>query len=670
MVSEQTTPAAHWLLGRITWDQIPMTHEPIVLMTFIAVVLGGLVVVGGITKFRLWGPLWTDWITSIDHKKIGIMYMILGLVMFLRGFADAVMMRLQQSMAFGDNMGYLPPHHYDQIFTAHGVIMIFFVAMPFVTGLMNYLVPLQIGARDVSFPFLNNFSFWMTTGGAVLVMISLFLGEFSTSGWLALSNLGHQSGSTGLDYYIWGLQVAGVGTTLSGINLIVTIIKMRAPGMNLMKMPVFTWTALCTNALIVASFPVLTAALVLMSLDRYVGTHFFSNDFGGNPMLYVNLIWIWGHPEVYILILPCFGVFSEIVATFSRKRLFGYTSMVYATVCITILSYLVWLHHFFTMGSGASVNTFFGITTMIISIPTGAKIFNWLFTMYRGRIRFTVPMLWTIGFMVTFAIGGMTGVLLAVPPADFVLHNSLFLIAHFHNVIIGGVVFAVFAGINYWYPKAFGYRLVESWGRASFWFWLVGFWVAFTPLYILGLMGVTRRANHFEDPSLQIWFIIAACGAALIACGIACFFIQLAVSFWKRKELADETGDPWDGRTLEWATSSPPPQYNFAFTPVVYEIDAWTDMKKHGYKRPLTGFQAIHMPANTGAGVIIGGLSTILGFALIWHMWPLAIASFAATVLASIIHTFNYKRDYYIPAAEVAATEELRTQQLARASHA
>ncbi|MBV8250537.1 MAG: cytochrome o ubiquinol oxidase subunit I [Comamonas sp.] len=665
-MSEQTTPA-HWLLGRITWDQIPMTHEPIVLYTFLAVMLGGLVVVAGITKFRLWGPLWKDWICSIDHKKIGIMYMILGLVMFLRGFADAVMMRLQQSMAFGENLGYLPPHHYDQIFTAHGVIMIFFVAMPFVTGLMNYLVPLQIGARDVSFPFLNNFSFWMTTGGAVLVMISLFLGEFSTSGWLALSNLGHQNPGTGLDYYIWGLQVAGVGTTLSGINLIVTIIKMRAPGMNLMKMPVFTWTALCTNALIVASFPVLTAALVLMTLDRYLGTHFFSNDFGGNPMLYVNLIWIWGHPEVYILILPCFGVFSEIVATFSRKRLFGYTSMVYATVCITVLSYLVWLHHFFTMGSGASVNTFFGITTMIISIPTGAKIFNWLFTMYRGRIRFSVPMLWTVGFMVTFAIGGMTGVLLAVPPADFVLHNSLFLIAHFHNVIIGGVVFAVFAGINYWFPKAFGFKLNEFWGRASFWFWLVGFWVAFTPLYILGLMGVTRRANHFDDPSLQIWFIIAACGAALIAAGIGCFFIQLAVSIWKRDELRDVTGDPWEGRTLEWATSSPPPQYNFAFTPVVHDIDAWTDMKKHGYQRPLSGFEPIHMPANTGAGVVIAALSSVFGFAMIWHMWPLAIGSFALTVLASIIHTFNYKRDYYIPAAEVVATEEARTKQLAAA---
>ncbi|CAB5671756.1 Ubiquinol oxidase subunit 1 [Delftia tsuruhatensis] len=666
-MSEHTSPAqAHWLLGRITWDSIPMAHEPIVLVTFIAVVLGGLGVLGLLTKFRLWGPLWRDWLCSIDHKKIGIMYMILGLVMLLRGFADALMMRLQQAMAFGDNLGYLPPHHYDQIFTAHGVIMIFFVAMPFVTGLMNYLVPLQIGARDVSFPFLNNFSFWMTTGGAVLVMISLFLGEFSTSGWLALSNLGAQNPGVGLDYYIWGLQVAGVGTTLSGINLIVTIIKMRAPGMNLMKMPVFTWTALCTNALIVASFPILTAALVLMSLDRYVGTNFFTNELGGNPMLYVNLIWIWGHPEVYILILPCFGIFSEIVSTFSRKRLFGYTSMVYATVCITILSYLVWLHHFFTMGSGASVNTFFGITTMIISIPTGAKIFNWLFTMYRGRIRFTVPMLWTVGFMCTFAIGGMTGVLLAVPPADFVLHNSLFLIAHFHNVIIGGVVFGVFAGINFWFPKAFGYKLDEFWGKCSFWFWLVGFWVAFTPLYVLGLMGVTRRANHFEDPSLQIWFVIAACGAGLVALGIGSFLIQLVVSFFKRDQLRDETGDPWEGRTLEWATSSPPPQYNFAFTPVVHEIDAWWDMKKHGYKRPLSGFKPIHMPANTGAGVVIAALSTVFGFAMIWHMWPLAIASFAATVLASIIHTFNYKRDYYIPAAEVSATEELRTQQLAR----
>jgi cytochrome o ubiquinol oxidase subunit 1 len=656
---------AHWLLGRITWDSIPMAHEPILLWTFIAVVLGGIAVLALITKFRLWGTLWRDWFCSIDHKKIGVMYMVLGIVMLLRGFSDAIMMRLQQAMAFGDNMGYLPPHHYDQVFTAHGVIMIFFVAMPLVTGLMNYLVPLQIGARDVAFPFLNNFSFWMTTAGAVLVMMSLFLGEFSTAGWLALSMLGNQNPGVGLDYYIWALQIAGVGTTLSGINLLVTIVKMRAPGMDLMKMPIFTWTSLCTNALIVASFPILTAALVFMSLDRYLGTNFFTNHLGGNPMLYVNLIWIWGHPEVYILVLPAFGVFSEVVATFSGKRLFGYTSMVYATVCITILSYLVWLHHFFTMGSGASVNSFFGITTMIISIPTGAKIFNWLFTMYRGRIRFTVPMLWTVGFMCTFAIGGMTGVLLAVPPADFVLHNSLFLIAHFHNVIIGGVVFAMFAGINYWFPKAFGFKLDEFWGKCSFWFWLVGFWVAFTPLYVLGLMGVTRRANHFEDPSLQIWFQIAAFGALLVAFGIGSFLIQLYVSFRRRDQLRDTTGDPWNGRTLEWATSSPPPQYNFAFTPVVHDLDAWWDMKGNGYKRPLEGFKSIHMPKNTASGVVISVLSMICGFALIWHMWPLAAASFVATILAAIVHTFNYKRDFYIPASEVVATENKRTQLLA-----
>ena len=643
-----------------------MTHEPILLWTFVAVVLGGLATLALITRFRRWGTLWHDWFCSIDHKKIGIMYMVLGLVMLLRGFADAVMMRLQQAMAFGDATGYLPPHHYDQVFTAHGVIMIFFVAMPLVTGLMNYLVPLQIGARDVVFPFLNNFSFWMTTAGAVLVMLSLFLGEFSTSGWLALSNLGAQDPGVGLDYYIWSLQIAGVGTTLSGINLIVTIIKMRAPGMALMKMPVFTWTSLCTNALIVASFPVLTAALVLMTLDRYAGTHFFTSDGGGNAMLYVNLIWIWGHPEVYILILPCFGIFSEVVATFCGKRLFGYTSMVYATVVITLLSYIVWLHHFFTMGSGASVNAFFGITTMIISIPTGAKIFNWLFTMYRGRIRFELPMMWTVAFMVTFAIGGMTGVLLAVPPADFVLHNSLFLIAHFHNVIIGGVLFGLFAGMNYWFPKAFGFTLDRSWGVRSFWLWVVGFYVAFMPLYVLGLMGVTRRANHFEDTSLQIWFQVAAFGAFLIALGIACFLIQIGVSCLRREQHRDLSGDPWNGRTLEWSTSSPPPDYNFAFTPVVHEIDAWWDMKQHGYRRPLAGFQPIHMPANTGAGVVISAISLVLGFALIWHMWLLAALSFAGVVLAAIVHTFNDQRDVHIPAGDVSATENARTQRLAR----
>ncbi|TCV96477.1 cytochrome bo3 quinol oxidase subunit 1 apoprotein [Luteibacter rhizovicinus] len=654
------------IFGRLTWEAVPF-HEPILLATFIAVALGGAALLGFITYKRAWGYLWHEWFTSIDHKKIGIMYMVLGIVMLLRGFSDAIMMRIQQAISFGDSVGYLPPHHYDQIFTAHGVIMIFFVAMPLVTGLMNFVVPLQIGARDVAFPFLNNFSFWMTTAGAVLVMMSLFVGEFARTGWLAYPPLSGiaQSPDVGVDYYIWSLQIAGVGTTLSGINLIATIVKMRAPGMTLMKMPIFTWTSLCTNVLIVAAFPVLTAVLVLLALDRYAGTNFFTTEFGGNAMMYVNLIWIWGHPEVYILILPVFGVFSEVVSTFSKKRLFGYASMVYATVVITVLSYLVWLHHFFTMGSGASVNSFFGITTMIISIPTGAKIFNWLFTMYRGRITFDVPMLWTLGFMVTFVIGGMTGVMLAVPPADFVLHNSLFLIAHFHNVIIGGVLFGLMAGITYWFPKAFGYKLDPFWGKCSFWFWLIGFYFAFMPLYVLGFMGVTRRMSHFEDPSLQIWFQIAAFGAVLIAIGIASFIIQLIVSYRRREELRDYTGDPWGGRTLEWSTSSPPPSYNFAFTPIIHDGDAWYQMKQRGHSRPLDGFLPIHMPKNTWAGIVLAGISFVLGFALIWHMWPLVIVAFVALIATAIVHTFNYKRDYYIPAADVAREEAARTELLA-----
>ena len=565
------------------------------------VALGGIALLGAITYYGKWGYLWREWFTSIDHKKIGIMYMILGIVMLLRGFADAIMMRLQQAIAFGDSTGYLPPHHYDQIFTAHGVIMIFFVAMPLVTGLMNYIVPLQIGARDVAFPFLNNFSFWMTTGGAALVMMSLFVGEFARTGWLAyppLSGILHSpdAGWTTTSgpcrsrggHLAVRREPAGdhrqdararhVHDAHAGVHLDVAVHQRADRG----------------------GLPVLTAVLALLSMDRYVGTNFFTADFGGNPMMYVNLIWIWGHPEVYILILPAFGIFSEVVSTYCGKRLFGYASMVYATVVITVLSYLVWLHHFFTMGSGASVNSFFGITTMIISIPTGAKIFNWLFTMYRGRIRFEVPMLWTMGFIVTFVIGGMTGVLLAVPPADFVLHNSLFLIAHFHNVIIGGVLFGLMAGITYWFPKAFGYKLDPFWGKCSFWFWLVGFYFAFMPLYVLGLMGVTRRVSHFEDASLQIWFQVAAFGALLIALGIASFLIQLVVSYRRRDALRDDTGDPWDGRTLEWSTSSPPPVYNFAFTPRVHDQDAWWQMKQHGYQRPTSGFIPIHMPKTPG----------------------------------------------------------------------
>ncbi len=656
-----TSEPQNWtfLLGKLGPDSIP--NEPIVWATFVVVALGGIALVGALTYFRLWSYLWKEWFTTVDHKKIGIMYMILGLVMFTRGFADAIMMRIQQAWAFNGSEGYLNAHHYDQIFTAHGVIMIFFAAMPFITGIMNYVVPLQIGARDVSFPFLNNFSFWMTTAGAVLVMVSLFVGEFAQTGWLAyppVSSLAY-SPNVGVDYYIWSLQIAGVGTTLSGINLIATIVKMRAPGMSWMKMPVFTWTSLCSNILIVASFPILTATLALLTLDRYVGTNFFTNDFGGSPMMYVNLIWIWGHPEVYILILPLFGVFSEVTSTFSGKRLFGYTSMVYATAAIMILSYLVWLHHFFTMGAGASVNSFFGITTMIISIPTGAKLFNWLFTMYKGRIRFELPMMWTVAFMLTFVVGGMTGVMLAVPPADFVLHNSLFLIAHFHNVIIGGVVFGVFAAINFWWPKAFGFKLDPFWGKVSFWCWVIGFWFAFMPLYVLGLMGVTRRMRVFDDPSYQIWFVVAGLGALIIGAGVLAMIVQFAVSIFNRDKLR-VGGDPWNARTLEWATTSPPPDYNFAFTPVVHGLDAWEEMKRNGVTLPSQGFRPIHMPGNTGAGILLAGIATVCGFALIWHIWWLAIASFVGLIGGAIFHTFNYKRDYHIPAEEVAATEAER----------
>ena len=656
------------IFGRLTLEAFPI-HEPILVVTFCVVALGGIAVLGAVSYFKLWGWLWKEWFTSVDHKKIGIMYMILGTVMLLRGFADAIMMRIQQAIAFNGSEGYLNAHHYDQVFTAHGVIMIFFVAMPFVTGLMNYVVPLQIGARDVSFPFLNNFSFWMTTAGAIIVMASLFVGEFARTGWLAMAPLSglDYSPDVGVDYYIWALQVAGVGTLLSGVNLLVTIVKMRAPGMTLMKMPIFTWSALTTNVLIVAAFPVLTAVLAMLSLDRYVGTNFFTNTGGGNPMMYVNMIWIWGHPEVYILILPAFGVFSEVTSTFCGKRLFGYTSMVYALLVICILSYLVWLHHFFTMGSGASVNSFFGITTMIISIPTGAKIFNWLFTMYKGRIRFELPMMWTVAFMLTFVIGGMTGVMLAVPPADFVLHNSLFLVAHFHNVIIGGVLFGMFAGINFWWPKAFGYTLDKRWGTISFWFWVVGFWVAFTPLYVMGLMGVTRRLRTFDDPSLQIWFVIAGVGAALIACGIAALLVQIAVSIRNREALRDTTGDPWNGRTLEWATTSPPPAYNFAFTPIVHDLDAWYDMKSREAARPDGGYRDIHMPKNTGTGVILAGLSMVFALAMVWYIWWLAALSFVGIVGAAIAHTFNYDRDYHIHADEVAATERAHAAALAGA---
>ncbi|CAO1664200.1 cytochrome o ubiquinol oxidase subunit I [Salinicola sp. NYA28a] len=649
------------MFGKLSLDSIPF-HEPIIMVTAAAIGIIGALIVGLITYYRKWGYLWTEWVTSIDHKKIGVMYFLVALVMLIRGFADAIMMRTQQAIAAGGAEGYLPPEHYDQIFTAHGVIMIFFVAMPMVIGLMNLVVPLQIGARDVAFPFMNNLSFWLFAVGVILVNMSLVIGEFAKTGWLAyapLSELKYSPG-VGVDYWIWALQISGIGTTLTGINFFVTILKMRTKGMSLFRMPIFTWTALCTNVLIILSFPILTVTIALLTLDRYLGMHFFTNDMGGSQMMYVNLIWAWGHPEVYILILPAFGVFSEVIATFTKKRLFGYKTMVWATVVIAFLSFTVWLHHFFTMGAGADVNSFFGIATMIIAIPTGVKIFNWLFTMYRGRIQFTTPVLWTIGFIITFTLGGMTGVMLAVPGANFVLHNTLFVIAHFHNVIIGGVVFGMMAGFTYWFPKAFGFTLSEKWGKRSFWCWLIGFYVAFMPLYALSFFGAMRRMQSYEQTEWQPLMIVAWFGAVIIACGIACIVIQLVVSIRDREKNRDLTGDPWDGRTLEWSTSSPPPNYNFAYLPDVASIDSYWEMKQQpgGFKRELaTKFEDIHMPRNTAEGPILSLFALLFGFALIWHIWWLAGLGAIGMFVTFMFRIFNNDTDYHVSAAEVEKTE-------------
>jgi cytochrome o ubiquinol oxidase subunit 1 len=656
------------LLGNLTLNAIPY-HSAIIMAAGVFMVVVFVGVLSLITFYRQWSYVWNDWVTTVDHKKIGIMYMMLATVMLLRGFSDVVLMRSQQAIAAGSNPGFLPPEHYDQIFSAHGVIMIFFVAMPFMFGLLNMVLPLQIGARDVAYPYLNSLSFWLTFVGAMLCNASLVIGDFAGTGWLAyppLSELYYSPG-VGVDYYIWALQIAGVGTMLAGINFIATILKMRCQGMTLMKMPIFVWSALCAMILVALAFPVLTVTLALLALDRMVGMHFFTDFAGGNSMMYINLIWVWGHPEVYILILPAFGVFSEVVATFSQKKLFGYTTMVYAMAIITFLSFVVWLHHFFTMGAGADVNAFFGVATMIIAIPTGVKVFNWLFTMYKGRIILATPMLWVTAFFTTFAIGGMTGVMMAVPPVDFQVHNSLFLVAHFHNVIIGGVLFGYFAGIIYWFPKAFGFRLDETWGKRAFYFWVTGFYFAFMPLYILGLNGFMRRVNHYSNTMYQPYLLVAAFGAALILIGIIAQLIQLYVSIKNFRELRDRTGDPWNGRTLEWTVSSPAPLYNFAVLPRVSEIDQfWIDKQNHladnDTQNVQIDYQPIHMPKNTPAGFIIALLAGITGFALVWQMWIPGVIGFVGIIATVIARSFNTDTDYYIDAATVKATELAHTK--------
>ena len=653
------------IFGKLGLDAIP--HDPIVQVTGCLIILGAVGLLSLITYFKKWTWLWKEWLTTVDHKKIGVMYLIITFIMLFRGFADAVLMRTHQAMAFGEGAGYLPPEHYDQIFTAHGVIMIFFMAMPFLFGLANFVIPLQIGARDVAYPFLNSLSLWLLIASAMLVNASLLIGEFAATGWLAyppLSGITYSPG-VGVDYYIWALQISGIGTLISAINFFVTILKMRAPGMKLMQMPIFTWTVLSSMIIIIAVFPVLTATLAMLSFDRLFDMHFFTPELGGNAMMYINLIWIWGHPEVYILVLPAFGIFSEVVSTFSKKKLFGYTSMVWAVLVIVFLSMIVWLHHFFTMGSGANVNAFFGITTMIISIPTGIKIFNWLFTMFRGRITFSVPMLWTMGFLVTFTFGGMTGVMMAIPGVDFQVHNSLFLIAHFHNTIIGGVVFGYLAGLIYWFPKITGFKLHERLGKGAFWCWNIGFYITFVPLYILGLMGMTRRLNYYTNPEWTPFLLVSVVGVALIAAGIGCQVLQLIVSIIQRKKLADTNGDPWGARTLEWSMPSPPPLYNFAVVPHVHDRDAFWDMKEKGGNpnnqvthKGEVKYEDIHMPRNTAIGVFAGGITFFIGFGIIWHIWWLAGISTILCVAFLIYRAFDQNIDYYIKASEVEKIEK------------
>jgi cytochrome o ubiquinol oxidase subunit 1 len=658
------------MFGRLTWDAIPL-HEPIPLATVCVLIVGIVGVLGLVTIKGWWPYLWREWITSTDHKRIGVMYVLLALVMLLRGFSDAIMMRAQLALAAGSAPGYLPPEHYNQIFSAHGTIMIFFVGMTFVVGLMNFALPLQLGVRDVAFPVLNSVSFWLTAAGVLLVNVSLGVGEFARTGWLAyppLSEIAYSPG-VGVDYYLWSLQISGLGTLLSGINLTTTILKIRAPGMSYGRMPVFCWTALASNLLIVAAFPILTATFAMLLLDRYLGFHFFTNDGGGNPMMYVNLIWGWGHPEVYILILPAFGVFSEVIATFSNKPLFGYRSMVMATMAICVLSFMVWLHHFFTMGAGANVNAFFGIATMIIAVPTGVKIFNWLFTMYGGSIRFSTPIHWAIGFMVTFVIGGMTGVLMAIPPADFVLHNSLFLIAHFHNVIIGGVIFGAMAGYTYWFPKAFGFKLHEGLGKAVFWCWFVGFYLAFMPLYVLGLMGATRRMQHYSDPTWQPLMQIAMAGAVVILLGIILTVVQLVVSIRTRERRLDLSGDPWGGRTLEWSISSPPPIWNFARMPTVEGPDAYWSKKRqpNGGQRTDAPLVPFSLPKHSPLGFFVAFFTVILGFALIWHIWWLAIVGLLGVAIVCLRQAWQTELEEFVPETMVAEHERAYQARMARA---
>jgi len=654
---DNTIMETNFFYGKLTLDALPHHWYTIGGTVFIILFVIALAIM--LTKTNKWGWLWHEWLTSTDPKKIGTMYMIFAALMFFRGMLDAGMIWLQQSVA-ADSQGYLTADHFQQIFTSHGDIMVFFVTMGFFFGLMNWIVPLQIGARDLAFPFMNSLGFWLTVAGGLLINLFFAIGgDFGNTGWLAVAPYSELefNPSVGVDYLIWSLQLSGVGSLLAGINFTVTIIKKRAPGMTLMKMPLFVWLSLCGMILIISAFPVLTATTFLLWLDRAFDMHFFTTSFGGNQMMYWNLIWMWGHPEVYILVLPAFGMFSEIVSTFSQKKISGYYSMVAAAVVITTLSYLVWLHHFFTMGAGADVNSFFAIVTMIIAIPSGVQVFNWILTMYRGKVIFQSPMYWVMGFIVIFTIGGMAGLVQASPPTDFQVHNSLFLIAHFHSMIVGVALFGIFAGVTYWFPKIFGFRLDERLGKRAFWCWLIGFFVSFTPLYLLGFMGAPRRVDHYASAThWQPLFITSMVGIIIISCGILIQVYQIYFSMKHKQQLLDTTGDPWNGRTLEWATTSPPPFYNFAIIPTVTGHDEFWEMKKKGLQ-PVKQYEDIEMPKNTGMGIYISIFAFIGGFAIVWQIIWLFALGIIGTIACIVIRALDEEPEYELTAAEVAKIE-------------
>ncbi|NBD23742.1 cbb3-type cytochrome c oxidase subunit I [Paenibacillus glycinis] len=636
-----------------------VTGDPLIYGADVSIVLTTVAIIFVLTYFGKWGWLWREWLTTVDHKRVGIMYIIASLLMLFRGGVDALLMRTQ--LAFPD-MKFLSPEHYNEVFTTHGVEMILFMAMPLMFGLFNIAVPLQLGARDVAFPFLNSLSFWLFFMGAMLFNMSFVIGGSANAGWLSYPPLSELTGSpsVGEDFYIWGVQISGIGSLMTGINFIVTIVKMRAPGMTWSKVPIFTWSVFSSCIAIIVAFPVLTVTLALLFLDRFLGAHFFTMDGGGNAMMYVNLIWMWGHPEVYIIVLPAFGVFSEVVAAFSRKRLFGYASMVFAMLSISFLAYFTWLHHFFTMGSGADVNLFFAITTMIIAIPTGVKIFNWLFTMYRGRISFETPMLWTLGFIPCFVVGGMTGVMLSAAPADFQFHNSYFLIAHFHQVLIGGAVFGYFAGLYYWWPKIFGFKLNETIGKWAFWIWNIGFYVCFMPQYFVGLDGMTRRLSSYGwDRGWWAMNFTSTIGGFLMGLGFLFQVWQIAHSIKFMEK--DTTGDPWGARTLEWSIPSPAPLYNFATVPVVTDRDDWWEEKERiaAGKAPKAkpALEPIHMPKNSSIPFIQAICWFTVGFGLVFHWLWIAIPGFIGIAATMLAHSFNYDTDYYIPVDEIKRTE-------------